>query len=172
MQDRILKIRVLASLGLLRQNFPSKGKLGEFSNFEGKFSLEISFPFPSKWPVFPWNEGVEKMEFLWLEAKFMTFPREGKFTSSHFFASKDVMGCFETRSACYRGPKPHKCPKWLGEGAKVVLTSWSDGLLRVFRTSATLFCTSATLSCTSATGFSSTCTKTPFAPSPNHFGHF
>ena len=22
----------------------------------------------------------------------MTFPREGKFTSSHFFASKDVMG--------------------------------------------------------------------------------
>ena len=23
----------------------------------------------------------------------MTFPREGKFTSSHFFASRDVMGC-------------------------------------------------------------------------------
>ena len=23
----------------------------------------------------------------------MTFTREGKFTSSHFFASKDVMGC-------------------------------------------------------------------------------
>ena len=24
----------------------------------------------------------------------MTFPREGKFTSSHFFASRDVMGMF------------------------------------------------------------------------------
>ena len=32
------------------------------------------------------------MEFFWLEGKFLTFPREGKFTSSHFFASKDVMG--------------------------------------------------------------------------------
>ena len=26
-----------------------------------------------------------------------------------------------TRSACYRGPKPQDCPKWLGEGAKGVL---------------------------------------------------
>ena len=26
----------------------------------------------------------------------MTFPREGKFTSSHFFASKDVMGKIAT----------------------------------------------------------------------------
>ena len=34
----------------------------------------------------------EKREFLRLEGNFMTFPCEGKFTSSHFFASKDVMG--------------------------------------------------------------------------------
>ena len=27
----------------------------------------------------------------------------------------------ETQSACYRGPKPQQCPKWLGEGAKGVL---------------------------------------------------
>ena len=27
----------------------------------------------------------------------------------------------ETRSACYRGPKPQICPKCLGEGAKGVL---------------------------------------------------
>ena len=59
----------------------------------------------------------------------------------------------ETRSPLYRGPKPQKCPKWLGEDAKGVLTSWRDGLLRVS-------CTNATLFCTSATGFS----KTPFAP--------
>ena len=77
---------------------------------------------------------------------------------------------FETRSACYRGPKPQKCPKWSGEGAKGVLTSWRDSLPRA-STSATLICTSAT-SCTSATGLWSTCTKTPFAPSPNYFGHF
>ena len=59
----------------------------------------------------------------------------------------------ETRTACYRGPKPQHCPKWLGEGAKGVLTSRRDGLPRVSCTSATLVCTSATLSCTSATGF-------------------
>ena len=32
------------------------------------------------------------------------------------------MGCrFETRSACYRGPKPQKCSKKLGEGANGIL---------------------------------------------------
>ena len=41
-------------------------------------------------------------------------------------------------------PKPQKCPKWLGEGAKGVLMSWRDGLPRVSCTSATLICTSAT----------------------------
>ena len=59
---------------LLRQNYPSKGNIyrgkiipqREDFPSEGQFSLEISFPFPSKWPVFPWNEGFEKMEFLWL----------------------------------------------------------------------------------------------------------
>ena len=73
---------------------------------------------------------------------------------------------FVSRSACYRGPQPQKGPKWLGEGAKGVLTSSRDGLPRVSRTSATLFCANATLSWTSATGFWPTCTKTPFAPSP------
>ena len=33
-----------------------------------------------------------------------------------------------TPSACYRGPKPQKCPKWLGEGAKGVLDPESKGL--------------------------------------------
>ena len=28
---------------------------------------------------------------------------------------------FATPSACYRGPKAEKCPKWLGEGAKDLL---------------------------------------------------
>ena len=30
----------------------------------------------------------------------MTFPREGKFTSSHFFASKDVMGNLHGSNSC------------------------------------------------------------------------
>ena len=37
--------------------------------------------------------------------------------------------------------KKSHCPKWLGEGAKCVLTSWRDGLPRVFCTSAALSCT-------------------------------
>ena len=35
------------------------------------------------------NEGFDKKELLWL---IYVFPREAKFTSSNFFASKDVMG--------------------------------------------------------------------------------
>ena len=37
----------------------------------------------------------------------MTFPREGKFTSSHFFASKDVMGnCHSPRNVYKLIPLP------------------------------------------------------------------
>ena len=32
----------------------------------------------------------------------MTFPREGKFTSSHFFASKDVLGIFRAQKSLCR----------------------------------------------------------------------
>ena len=37
--------------------------------------------------------------------------------------NQDITLRFETRSACYRGPRIQKCPKWLREGAKGVLTS-------------------------------------------------
>ena len=77
-----------------------------------------------------------------------------------------------TPGACYRGPKPQKCPKWLGEGAKGVLDLGSKGLPRVSCTTKTLFCTGATLFCTSARGHWRSGPKRPFAPSPNHFGHF
>ena len=59
--------------------------------------------------------------------------------------------------------------KWLGEGANGVLDPWSKGLPRVFCTTQTRFCTGATLSCTSARGIWRPWSKTPFAPSPNHF---
>ena len=39
----------------------------------------------------------------------MTFPREGKFTSSHFFASKDVMGNAFGRRA--KGAQKASCYK-------------------------------------------------------------
>ena len=51
----------------------------------------------------------------------------------------------ETRSACCGGPKPRRCPKWIGMGAEGVLTHWRDGLPRVSCTNATTTCTSATL---------------------------
>ena len=72
-----------------------------------------------------------------------------------------------TPSACYRGPKPQKCPRWLGEGAKGVLDPRSKGLPRVFCTTKTLFCTGATLFRTSARGLWRPWPKRPFAPSPN-----
>ena len=74
-----------------------------------------------------------------------------------------------TPSACYRGPKPQKCPKWLGEGAKGVLDPRSKGLPRVFCTTKTLFCTGATLFRTSARGLWRPWPKGPFALFPNHF---
>ena len=33
----------------------------------------------------------------------------------------DLGSCLVTQRFCYRGPKPQKCPKWLGEGAKGLL---------------------------------------------------
>ena len=71
-----------------------------------------------------------------------------------------------------RGSRNLKVPKVDRRGCKGVSTSWRSGRPGVSCTSATLSCTSATLSCTNATGIWSTCTKAPFAPSPNHFGHF
>ena len=65
---------------------------------------------------------------------------------SLFFVSR-----IATPSACYRGPKRQKCPKWLGEGAKGALDPGSKGLPRVCCTTQTLFCTGATLFCTSGT---------------------
>ena len=53
----------------------------------------MAFPFPWNGLFSPGNEGFGKKGLLRLEGKFLTFPREGKFTSSHFcFASKDVWG--------------------------------------------------------------------------------
>ena len=66
-------------------------------------------------------------------------------------------------------PETSKLPKVVKRGCKRCLARWRKGLPRVSCTTATLFCNSATLFCTSPTDFWSTCTKTPSAPSPNHF---
>ena len=79
----------------------------------------------------------------------------------YVFLFPDILFChtFDTKlatpSACYRGPKPQKCPKSLGEGAKGGLDPGSKGLPIVFCTTQTLFCTGATLFCTSARGLCS-----------------
>ena len=74
--------------------------------------------------------------------------------------------------ACYRGPKPQKCPKSLGEGAKGLLGPWRQSLLalvqkRVAPVQNGVWVVQKTLGRPLLLG-----SKTPFAPSPNHFGHF
>ena len=44
--------------------------------------------------------------------------------SAHRLLAMPVAINFATPSACYRGPKPQKCPTWLGEGAK---GGWTQG---------------------------------------------
>ena len=71
---------------LLRKNYPSKGKLGEFPS-EGKFPsdawfcLEISFPFPRN-GLFPRKWRVSEKELLHLEG--------GKINLKPFIAWKDT----------------------------------------------------------------------------------
>ena len=62
--------------------------------------------------------------------------------------------------------------KWLGEGAKGILSPGSKSLPRVFCTIRNPFCTGATPFCTGASPFSLPGLKRPFAPSPNHFRAF
>ena len=74
--------------------------------------------------------------------------------------------------ACYKGPKPQKCPKWLGEGAKGLLGPGRQSPLalvqkRVEPVPNRVWVVQKTLGRPLLPG-----SKTPFAPSPNHFGHF
>ena len=75
-------------------------------------------------------------------------------------------------SVCYRGPKPQKCPKWLGEGAKGLLGQGRQRPLalvqkRVAPVQNRVLVVQKTLGRPLLPG-----SKTPFAPSPIHFGHF
>ena len=95
---------------------------------------------------------------------------QGKWPDRQKIAKLILVGCpsisptifrpfVATSSTCHRGPKPQNCPKWSGEGAKVVLANCRKGLPK------------SVLFCTNLTGFWPTLSK-PFAPSPNHFGQF
>ena len=44
-----------------------------------------------EWIIFPGIEGFGKRDLLRLEGKFLTFPREGKFTSSHFMGGEKFL---------------------------------------------------------------------------------
>ena len=67
------------------------------------------------------------------------------------------------------GPKPQKCPKWLGEGAKGVLTHVHQKPVAVVQERVALVQNRIAL-----VGDRPPVQlgKTPFAPSPIHFGHF
>ena len=73
---------------------------------------------------------------------------------------------------CYGGPKPQKSPRWLGEGAKGLLGQGRQSPLalvqkRVAPVQNRALVVQKTLGRPLLPG-----SKTPFAPSPNHFGHF
>ena len=74
-----------------------------------------SFPFPLECTVFPGNEGCGKKELFTAWGKILTFPREGKLTSSRFFASKGIWGRVYSAQ---RG--------MVSEGAKRVRTVWEN----------------------------------------------
>ena len=82
---------------LLRQNFPSKGKLGEFFligkifPLRDNFPLKIAFPFPRNGQFSHEMKGFRKRSFYGLK-EIYDFPPRGKIYLKPFFASKDVMG--------------------------------------------------------------------------------
>ena len=83
--------------------FPLEGKIFPLRD---NFPLKIAFPFPQNGQFSHEMKVLRKRSFLWLEGKFMTFPREGKFTSSLFVASKDVMGTAEALESLAEGCDP------------------------------------------------------------------
>ena len=90
---------------------------------------------------------------LFLFLGLLRAPTRGSATQSGPFPKKvgntrvwKPPGLASPKSACYRGPKPQKRPKWLGEGAKGVLDPGSKGLPRVVKVGAKVgqnkeFCT-------------------------------
>ena len=89
-----------------------------------------------------------------------------------FKLSLHYINSFVTQRFCYRGPKPQNCPKWLGEGAKGLLGQGRQRPLalaqkRVAPVQNRVLVVQKTLGRPLLPG-----SKTPFAPSPNHFGHF
>ena len=55
--------------------------------------------------------------------------RKDRVACGAIFLAAELFPRIATPSACYRAPKPQKCPKWLGEGAKCLLDSGSKGPL-------------------------------------------
>ena len=93
----------------LGQKFSLQGKIGRIFPQRENF-LKIAF-------LFPWNglfpqdmKGLGEKELLQLEGKYLTFPREGKFTSSNSLASKDVWGRLPTTSRKFF-THDYPCPK-------------------------------------------------------------
>ena len=77
-----------------------------------------------------------------------------------------------TQRFCYRGPKPQKFPKWLGEGAKCLLGQGRQRPLALVQKKS---CTCAKQGFGGAKDSWETFApwvQNTFAPSPNHFGHF
>ena len=79
---------------------------------------------------------------------------------------------FATPSACYRAPKSQNFPKWLGEGAKGVLVYADQKPVRLVQERVALLQNRVALVQETLGRPFLQLAKTPFAPSPNHFGEF
>ena len=80
--------------------------------------------------------------------------------------------CFATQSACYRGPIPQNCPKCLGEGAKGVSVYVDQKPVALVQKRVALVQKRVALVQETLGRLFLQVAKTPFAPSPNHFGQF
>ena len=128
---------------------------------------EVSYAiFLGPYAIFP-------VEIPWFEPTSMPHgpPLYGIFLG-HIFANMGGGGGLAIRKFWERARKGESSPKWLGEGAKGLLSPGSKSLPRVFCTIRNPFCTGATPFCTGASPFSLPGLKRPFAPSPNHFREF
>ena len=115
--ELLAELTEFATEHLLRQNFPFKGKLGEFPlraksfTLRDNFPLRIAFPFPQSGQFSHEMKGLRKRSF-YIKAlrEIYDFPREGKFTSSHFLPQKMLWEvCHRTQFGISQEGSPERC---------------------------------------------------------------
>ena len=109
-----------------------------FGKRQGKPQKKTRILYPCRTPKIPAKDGknYQKNKEILTRGKTRNSKKTRKvrtgFACGAIFLAAELFPRIATPSACYRGPKLQKSPKWLGEGAKGVLDPRSKGLPRVF----------------------------------------